>query len=155
MWCQQASDRRIIKSISQDGKCSGDAVKLGRTHHKISLSPEIKDIKDAFYKDYINIYSKVDINVESLNRLIKKVKFQAGASLEKVMAILEAEKTPEEVIEQIRSLKHGKASGTDGIPHELYLEHGNKLLPILLPIYRNLSNPGIEPPSSYGQLLTV
>jgi hypothetical protein len=40
-------------------------------------------------------------------------------------------------------------------PHELYLEHGNKLLPILLPIYRNLSNPGIQPPNSYGQLLTV
>src|SRR5438477_6022194 len=71
------------------------------------------------------------------------------------MAILEAEITPEEVIEQIRSLKHGEASGTDGIPHELYLEHGNKLLHILLPIYRNISIPGIEPSPSYGQLLTV
>src|SRR2546428_6275 len=39
--------------------------------------------------------------------------------------------------------------------HELYLEHGNKLLPILRPIYRNISNPDIEPLSSYGQILSV
>ena len=104
----------------------------GRTRHKISLSSEIPDIKDAFYKDYVKIYSKEDININSLNNLIEQVKLLAGSSLDKVMATLEAEITPQEVIEQIRSLKHGKASGTDGIPHELYLEHGNKLLPILL-----------------------
>jgi len=155
LWTQQASDRRIIKHISEDGKCSGDAIKNSRTRHKISLSTEEGDIKSAFHRDYVNIYSKKDINVETLNQMIKNVKFLSGDSLAKVMATLESEVTPQEVIEQIRSLKHGKASGTDGIPHELCLEHGNKLLPILLPIYRNLSNPGIEPPPSYGQLLTV
>src|SRR5260221_11894134 len=98
------------------------------------------------YKDYVKIYSKEDININSLNNLIEQVKLLAGSSLDKVMATLEAEITPQEVIEQIRSLKHGKASGTDGIPHELYLEHGNKLLPILLPIYTNLSNSEESPP---------
>ena len=85
--------------------------------------------------------------------MTKNVKFLSGDSLAKVMATLESEVTPQEVIEQIRSLKHGKASGTDGIPHELYLEHGNKLLPILLPIYRNLSNPGTELPPLMGNSL--
>src|SRR5260221_9555133 len=64
------------------------------------------------YKDYVKIYSKEDININSLNNLIEQVKLLAGSSLDKLMATLEAEITPQEVIEQIRSLKHGKASGS-------------------------------------------
>lgn len=67
----------------------------------------------------------------------------------KERATLVGPKTPEEVLEAIKSFPAGKSPGPDGLPIEFYRMYGNLLAPILASLYLHCLKSGELPPSMY------
>lgn len=154
---EKIADRKIL-NIQSGGKSTKYFFHKKRGERKMMANMTIDDsdnvdskrtsdptvIAENITRRYTAIYSKKNINLEKLDRLIQGINIKLSETDRATMA---APISAEEVQETIINLPTDKSPGPDGIPDRVYQIVGNPAAVALAKIFNKITSKGRVPPS--------
>ena len=164
---QRIDDATRVKRICTDGKVNkvffnrkrGVFKKIGNmtvsNNKDMPEDPRTNDegiIHENFVKYYSTLYKDKMIHGKSLNDMIENLDLDLNAEQREA---LEGPITREEMMKAIASLPLGKATGTDGIPYEMYKAMAQTIAEPLMKIATRVSARGQIPKSWKEIIITV